>query len=163
MKNRQVNKNRPHGPGGAAKKNGSRKTSFSNNNYNGYGGRNPVYVGRKPVGYVEGQTFFKRIIGSKHLLRQPPARARSIWDRMMAASIASTRSRDLSFGDSAGVRHIGNYWATGDWCRCGRCAAALYWQTDKSILQRVFFPSWEFLSTLWMPRPVNRWPRFGCN
>ena len=33
----------------------------------------PIYVGKKPVGQVVGNTFHKSVKGSKHFLHRPPA------------------------------------------------------------------------------------------
>lgn len=65
--------NRPRGSDGAAKRNGSKKSFISDLDYTNPGGRTPVFVVEKIVGYVQGQTFFKRIKSSKHFLRKPPA------------------------------------------------------------------------------------------
>ena len=36
-------------------------------------GRTPIYLQNRPIGYVSGRTFCKIIVGSKHMLRRPPA------------------------------------------------------------------------------------------
>lgn len=36
-------------------------------------GRTPIYLKQTAIGYVSGRTFHKVIVGSKHLLRRPPA------------------------------------------------------------------------------------------
>lgn len=33
----------------------------------------PISVNNKKIGYVEGDTFYKIVFGSKHFLRKPPA------------------------------------------------------------------------------------------
>ncbi|MFC1930346.1 hypothetical protein ACFLWE_00410 [Chloroflexota bacterium] len=35
--------------------------------------KEPVWVGNKVIGYIEGNRFIKPVVGSKHKLRQPPA------------------------------------------------------------------------------------------
>lgn len=96
-------KNRPHGPGGAAR-NGRDKSSKSNLYYNSNGKTIPVFVGNKFIGEVVGNTFLKHIKGSLHILWRPPAIALDIESLRFAeesgaefVEIIDTETGDLFF------------------------------------------------------------------
>lgn len=53
----------------------------------------PIEVGGRVVGYVRDGTFHKRLVGSKHFLRRPPAIALDLQSLHDAAAAGATRVR----------------------------------------------------------------------
>jgi len=60
----------------------------------------PILVGKVCVGVVEGQVFHKNVIGSKHMLRKPPAWAFDIstLDQAEIAGARTVQIRDMESG-----------------------------------------------------------------
>ena len=60
----------------------------------------PILVGKVCVGVVEGQVFHKNVIGSKHMLRRPPAWAFDLetLDQAEQAGARWVRVRDAETG-----------------------------------------------------------------
>lgn len=51
----------------------------------------PVFVGTQPVGYVAGDTFYKRLRQSRHFLKRPPAIAFDIHTLIQAEDAGATK------------------------------------------------------------------------
>lgn len=94
--------------------NGRGKTSYRYSTTTGRGASIPIYIGKKAIGHVQGDTFYKAVRSSVHFLRRPRAIAFDV-STLHDAEAAGARRVEVTDSDTGRVYQLplSTIWAKG--------------------------------------------------